>query len=66
MAPEIETAPVEQSLGDDRWSAVFQDPTLVRLIREVIADNLDLHIAAQRVLEASAQVGITPYARSRS
>ena len=47
------------SLADQQWSAIFQDPVLQRLVTEALQNNLDLHIAAQRVLEAQAQVGIT-------
>jgi multidrug efflux system outer membrane protein len=60
LAPEI--APptqVPSSLGDQQWSAVFQDPVLQRLVTEALQNNLDLRQAAQRVLEAQAQVGIT-------
>jgi multidrug efflux system outer membrane protein len=60
LAPEI--APATQttsSLGDQRWSAVFQDPVLQQLVTEALQNNLDLRVAAQRVLEAQAQVGIT-------
>lgn len=56
IAPSVEAA---ASLGDRQWSAVFQDPILQRLIAEALQNNLDLRIAAQRVLEAQAQVGIT-------
>ncbi len=47
------------SLADQQWSAIFQDPVLQRLVTEALQNNLDLHIAAQRLLEAQAQVGIT-------
>jgi multidrug efflux system outer membrane protein len=60
LAPDI--APptqAEPSLGDERWSAVFQDPVLRRLVTEALENNLDLRVAAQRVLEAQAQAGIT-------
>ena len=60
LAPE--TAPptqIESSLGDQRWSAVFQDPVLQRLVTEALQNNLDLRVATQRVLEAQAEVGIT-------
>jgi len=59
LAPDI--APPAQktnSLGDDRWTAVFEDPVLQRLLAEALNNNLDLRIAAQRVLEAQAQAGI--------
>ena len=60
LAPEIATpAQAASSLGDQQWSAVFQDPVLKRLIAEALQNNLDLRVAAQRVLEAQAQVGIT-------
>ena len=47
------------SLGDEKWAAVFRDPTLQQLIREALANNYDAKIAAQRVLEQQDQVGIT-------
>jgi len=47
------------SLGDEKWTEVFRDPTLQRLIREALANNYDVRIAAQRVLEQQDQVGIT-------
>jgi multidrug efflux system outer membrane protein len=47
------------SLGDEKWAAVFKDPTLRQLIREALANNYDAKIAAQRVLEQQDQVGIT-------
>src|SRR5271156_5473126 len=58
LAPEIASDTSASSLGDERWAAVFQDATLQSLVREALANNLDLRIAAQRVLEAEAQVGI--------
>lgn len=46
------------SVADQRWSSIFQDPVLQKLIEEALANNLDLRIAAQRILEAQAQAGI--------
>lgn len=51
------TAPAA-TLGEENWQSVFTDPTLQQLITEALANNLDLTIAAKRVLEARAQVGI--------
>jgi multidrug efflux system outer membrane protein len=48
-----------EPLGDEKWWEVFQDPVLQQLIRTAIEQNYDLRIAASRVLEAQAQVGIT-------
>jgi outer membrane protein, multidrug efflux system len=60
LAPEVAApAQAETSIGDQRWSTIFQDPTLQRLVAEALENNLDLRVAAQRVLEAQAQVGIT-------
>lgn len=57
LAPEASgTAP---SLGDEKWWAVFQDEQLQKLIRQALADNYDVRIAAARVLEAQAALGIT-------
>lgn len=47
------------SLGDEKWWTVFQDPQLETLIREALAQNYDVRIAATRVLQAQAIVGIT-------
>lgn len=58
LAPEIATEASEKSLGDEQWSAIFEDATLQRLVKEALENNLDLRIAAQRVQEAQAQVGI--------
>jgi outer membrane protein, multidrug efflux system len=46
-------------LGDEKWAQVFRDPVLQQLIREALANNYDVKIAAQRVLEQQDQVGIT-------
>jgi outer membrane protein, multidrug efflux system len=55
--PEI--ALEKQSLGDERWWEVFQDRELQGLIRTALKNNYDVRIAAARVLEARAQLGIT-------
>jgi len=47
------------SLGDEKWFTVFQDEELQKLIRTALAQNYDVRIAATRILEAQAQVGIT-------
>lgn len=39
----------------ERWWTAFKDPTLDRLVERAVADNLDLKIAEQRLLEARAQ-----------
>jgi len=47
------------SLGNEKWWDVYQDPVLAQLIHTAIQQNYDVRIAATRVLEAQAQVGIT-------
>ncbi len=48
-----------ESLGDAQWWTVFQDQELQNLIRHALTNNFDVQIAAARVVQAQAQVGIT-------
>jgi outer membrane protein, multidrug efflux system len=52
------TVPVA-SVGDEKWWTVFEDKELQGLIRTALQNNYDLRIAATRVLQAQAQLGIT-------
>ena len=54
----LEGPPPEESLADVPWWQVFDDPALQSLIREAVAANHDLRIAAARVMEARAQAGV--------
>ena len=47
------------SLGDEKWWTVFQDEQLQKLIRQALTNNYDVRIAAARVMEAQAALGIT-------
>lgn len=69
-APGIESAPPSSSvasptssaptsLGFEKWWEVFQDQELQGLIRTALKNNYDVRIAATRVLQAQAQLGIT-------
>src|SRR4029077_5320192 len=49
----------EQSVGDQQWWEVFQDQQLQELIRTALKQNYDVRIAATRILQAQAQLGIT-------
>jgi multidrug efflux system outer membrane protein len=42
-----------------QWAAVFQDEVLQGLIKEALTNNYDVRIAATRVLQANANLGIT-------
>ena len=66
-SPEIESAPASTSMpppvgsasiGDEKWWDVFQDKELQGLIRVALKNNYDVRIAATRVLQAQAQLGI--------
>ena len=46
------------SLGNENWWQVYQDPVLVQLIHTALQQNYDVRIAATRVLEAQAELGI--------
>lgn len=47
------------SLADQKWWELFQDQQLQQLIRTALEQNYDVRIAAARILEAQAQLGIT-------
>ncbi len=47
------------SLADTKWWDLFQDKELQQLIRVALEQNYDVRIAATRILEAQAQLGIT-------
>ncbi|HEV2423815.1 MAG TPA: efflux transporter outer membrane subunit [Terriglobia bacterium] len=48
-----------ESLGNEKWWNLFQDPVLRQLIHTALENNYDVRIAATHVLEAQAQLGIT-------
>jgi multidrug efflux system outer membrane protein len=61
LAPDIAatTPPNTTPLGAQKWNTVFTDPTLQALITEALKNNYDVKIAADRVLEEQAAVGVT-------
>src|ERR1700733_8728107 len=48
-----------RAFADLQWSAVLEDPVLQSLIKDALANNYNLRIAANRVLQAREQLGIT-------
>lgn len=50
------TAP--ESIADTPWWQVFDDAALQALLREAVANNLDLRLAVARVVEARALAGV--------
>src|ERR1700683_2377289 len=57
--PQEPTQPAAESVGDQKWWEVFQDKQLQDLIHTALQQNYDVRIAATRILEARAQLGIT-------
>lgn len=45
--------------AEEKWWSVFQDDELQKLIRTALEQNYDLRIAATRILQAQAILGIT-------
>jgi outer membrane protein, multidrug efflux system len=60
---QFRSAPSPEPPGEQfaqmNWWTVFQDETLQALIKEALANNYDMKIAATRVLQANANLGIT-------
>lgn len=59
MPAELSANEVNAAAGDIAWSTYFQDQQLQSLIQTALKNNYDLRIAATRVLQAQASVGIT-------
>jgi multidrug efflux system outer membrane protein len=53
-----DAAATGQSLANQPWFDVFQDTELQALVRAALAANTDVRLAAARVLEARAAVGL--------
>jgi len=47
------------SLGDQKWVEVFKDEQLQQLLQTALQQNYDVRLAAVRIVEAKAQLGIT-------
>ncbi|HMC62036.1 MAG TPA: efflux transporter outer membrane subunit [Candidatus Solibacter sp.] len=47
------------SIADTKWQDLFPDQTLNQMVSTALAHNFDLRIAAERVEEARAQLGVT-------
>ena len=57
-----------ETFGALQWWSVFPDPDLQALIRTALAQNYDLRVAVQRILQAQSQVtvaGSLPYPDGR-
>jgi len=59
VAPDLSNQQGTQPFAEMQWETVFQDETLRALIKEALANNYDMQIAASRILQAQAVVGVT-------
>ena len=66
IPPEFRGLPPDQtgktdaaSFGDQKWWDAFPDEALRDLVHTALEQNYDVRIAAARILEARAQLGIT-------
>ena len=62
VPPQFRNAPAAagtSSIADTKWFDLFQDETLKQLVTTALANNFDVRIAAERILEARANYGIT-------
>ncbi len=63
VRPEVELpkdygVPQVALAAADKWWTLFQDPVLDKLVQESLAANHDLKIAAERIEQARAQLGL--------
>lgn len=58
VAPDL-NQPAAQPFAEMQWETVFQDEVLRALIKEALANNYDMQIAASRILQAQDVVGVT-------
>ncbi|HEY6349167.1 MAG TPA: efflux transporter outer membrane subunit [Candidatus Angelobacter sp.] len=59
LTPEEAAQSDVKSFADEKWWEVFQDEQLKELIKTALEQNYDVRIAATRILEAQARLGIT-------
>jgi len=61
LPAQFRNAPADNaaSIADAKWFELFHDAALKQLVDTALQQNFDLRIAAERVIEARAQVGIT-------
>ena len=58
LAPDASQQSQGSAIADTPWASVYQDEILQGLIKEALTNNYDIRIAATRVLQANANVGI--------
>jgi len=59
LTPEEAAQNNVNSIANEKWWQVFRDDKLQELIKTALQQNYDVRIAATRILEAQARLGIT-------
>src|ERR1700744_1770448 len=59
IVPGSEDQSANPAFAEMNWQCVFQDEVLQGLIKEALTNNYDIRIAASRILQARASVGVT-------
>ena len=60
LAPDATTQPpAGEQFAQMKWAEVYKDEVLQGLLKEALAKNYDMRIAAARILQARANLGIT-------
>ncbi len=58
-APNLPQQPAGGPFGEMQWPAVYQDEALQALLKEALTNNYDIRIAASRIMQAQASLGVT-------
>jgi outer membrane protein, multidrug efflux system len=58
-APGLPQQPAGVPFGEMKWPDVYQDTTLQALLKEALTNNYDIRIAASRIVQAQASLGVT-------
>src|ERR1700678_3024139 len=58
IVPGEEDQSSNPAFAEMKWQSVFQDEVLQGLIKEALTNNYDIRIAASRIVQAEASVGI--------
>ncbi len=59
IAPNLPQQPAGAPFGEMQWPAVYQDEALQALLKEALTNNYDIRIAASRIMQAQASLGVT-------
>ena len=59
VAPDLPQQPAGGPFGEMQWAAVYRDEALQALLKEALTNNYNIRIAASRIMQAQASLGIT-------